>query len=128
MRYLLDTCTFLWILADEGKLSEKVKKIFLNGSNKIYFSSVSSFEIAIKVSLGKLSILGNIKKVIQQGIEKNNINNLYITHLHALHTCLLPKYHKDPFDRLLIAQAQIEEFEILSPNQLFDKYNVTRIW
>lgn len=128
MKILLDTCTFIWLITDSEKLSEKAKNIFMNTDNVILLSAVSSWEIAIKYALKKVKILKNPAQFIPEQMEKNRIEALPIQHSHCLKVANLLHHHRDPFDRLLIAQADIEHLFILTPDQQFKPYKVKTIW
>lgn len=129
MKYLLDTATFLWSIFDERpRLSPGVEQLIADPSNDLLLSTVSVWEIAIKHSLGKLSLLTEFSEITTTRLRDRNLLPLSITHEHALESGKLPFHHKDPFDRLLIAQAQIEKLPIITPDPHFKKYGVEVIW
>lgn len=118
MKYLLDTCVLLWSLAgDEGRL-QNFLPILQNPHNYIAVSVVNYWEIAIKKSLGKLTIPGNLISIVED--TGFNWINLEVKHIQQLEK--LPLLHNDPFDRLLIAQAQAERFTLLSSDRLVLQY------
>jgi len=126
--YLLDTHAFLWCSENDEKLSPKAAKIIANPENDIFVSIASFWEICIKISIDKLQT-----KIAVEQLEKYLIdNNITLLPIKLKHTFLLknlPLIHRDPFDRLLIAQAITENLIILSRDTNFDKYeNVTTIW
>lgn len=127
-RYLLDTHTLLWITTDDPKLSERIKNIYLNAENEMFFSLASIWELAIKSSLGKITFKKNLDDFIQEHVRGNNIDILRIEMPHVFRIENLPYHHYDPFDRLLIAQSIENSLTILSADNIFDKYNVTRVW
>ena len=105
MRYLLDTHTLLWITTDDPKLSTKTKEIYLDAENSIFFSMASIWELAIKSSIGKLTFNKTLDEFIEEHVKGNNIEILKIELPHILRIENLPFHHRDPFDRLIIAQA-----------------------
>lgn len=128
MKYLIDTHTLLWIVTKDQKLSEKAKKLYLNTENLIFFSLASVWEIAIKISLKKLSIEEPLKDFIQSQIKGNDIKILNIEIKHILSLENLPYYHRDPFDRLIISQSMNENIPVLGSNKVYDLYPIKRIW
>lgn len=128
MKYLLDTHTFLWWIADDQKLSQKVNDIIANPNNIIYISPASGHEIAIKSRIGKLKISKDPYNFIFRQIEENFFKELKISLLHTLSILKLPLVHRDPFDRLLIAQSITENIPILSSDTVFKDYKVKVIW
>jgi PIN domain nuclease of toxin-antitoxin system len=128
MRLLLDTQAFLWLATGDSQLSKKAKNVFLDEDNDCYFSLASIWEIAIKTSLGKLKLHQPLEKFILNQLQENSIEQLNIHFRHVTRTKSLPFHHRDPFDRLIIAQSQEEELSILSNDKIFDKYKVDRIW
>lgn len=129
MKYLLDTATFLWFyFGEEKRFSPKTLKILEMTSNQLYFSTVSSWEIAIKYSMGKLVLKEEPKHLIPSALLKLGIRILPISLTHTLLVAQLPFHHKDPFDRLLVSQSQIEKLTLISPDNLLKKYPVRIIW
>ncbi len=128
MKALLDTHTFLWWITDDSHLSETAAAIISNGDNDIFLSAASGWEMAIKARLGKLELPPNIEHFVAEQLAINNFTALPIQMTHALHVYSLPDYHKDPFDRLLLAQAQLEELTIITTNSLIAQYSIKVIW
>lgn len=128
MKILLDTHAFLWLTKDDPLVSKKAKKLFLDQDNKFYLSLVSIWEMAIKISLGKLKLKEPLDKFILNQLHENSIEQLIISFRHVVKVRNLPFHHRDPFDRLLISQALEEDFSILSSDAAFDKYEVERLW
>ncbi len=128
MKYLIDTHTFLWIIEDNKKLTEKVRTIYIDNSNEIYLSVASIWEMAVKISLNKLSIRGQLVKFIDRHAIENNIRLLSIQPHHIFSIEKLPFHHRDPFDRLLLSQCLQEKMHLLSKDKEFDKYGINRIW
>jgi PIN domain nuclease of toxin-antitoxin system len=129
MKVLLDTCAFLWLVTNDSEhLTETAKNTFLNEENEIFFSLVSAWEISIKASIGKLNVPLPVHNFLTLQIELNQLSVLPLKLSHVTKIYELPFRHKDPFDRLLIAQAIIEELPILTGDSVFDSYNVRKIW
>jgi PIN domain nuclease of toxin-antitoxin system len=128
VKVLLDKCTFLWLVTkDTGHLSQEAIDIFLDEKNEIYLSVVSAWEISIKAGIGKLEIALPVHAFLTEQIELNELSLLPLELAHAAKVSELPFHHKDPFDRLLIAQAMIEDIPILSGDSIFKRYNIRRI-
>lgn len=128
MKYLLDTHTFLWAISDAKELSKKAKKIFLNSDNSLFLSMASIWEMAIKYSLGKLTLTQSLKHFIPEQLHVNNITMLNIEFQHIIKVASLPFHHRDPFDRLLVAQALVDRITLLSGDDILDAYKIERIW
>jgi PIN domain nuclease of toxin-antitoxin system len=128
MRYLLDTHTFLWWIADSHLLSDRVLDIIKDGANTLYLSAASGWEIAIKANLGRLQLPDEPEKVIPEQMSLNTVVGLPIQMSHALHVHSLPIHHRDPFDRMLVAQSQVEELPILTSDPQIAKYEVDVVW
>ncbi len=124
MKYLLDTGVFLWSLGDEYRLNEKARELLTSSETELYLSSASSWEISIKFALGTLSLPKPPSQFIPTAIASMSIRSLDITHLHSLMAGDLPKHHRDPFDRMLIAQARLEDMVLLTADREFGKYDV----
>ncbi len=124
----MDTHTFLWWITDDAQLSHTVSDIIRDGSNVLFWSAASSWEIAIKYALGRLPLPEPPKIFIPKEIEINRIESLQINHQHAFCAGRLPSFHKDPFDRMLIAQARIESLVLLSCDSVFNQYDVVTKW
>lgn len=120
MKYLLDTNIFLWWLDDDKKLKPTYRQLIGEKDNVIYISIATAWEISIKHKIGKL----HLKTSLQTCFKKYNFEILQITldHIFMLHT--LPLYHRDPFDRILIAQAKVEKLTVLTADPKFTKYAV----
>jgi PIN domain nuclease of toxin-antitoxin system len=128
MRLLLDTHSFLWFIRGAIPLSDTARNLIENTDNDIYLSSASLWEIAIKVSTGKLLLSQPYEVYIPLQVELNNFHILDISINHAARVATLPFHHRDPFDRLLIAQSFVEQMPLISNETLFDAYNITRLW
>jgi len=128
MRFLLDTQAFLWFVLNDRALSQVACDLIADPLNDILLSPASYWEIAIKVSLGKYKIPGSFETWIEHQIQVNELEILPIKVAHAAAIVTLPFHHKDPFDRLLVAQASTEKVPIISVDAVLDKYAVTRYW
>lgn len=123
MRLLLDTRVLLWWLADDFKLTRVSRAIIANPDNEVLVSSVSLWEIAIKAALGRVEVeLDDL----EAAIARNGFRPLPIGFRHAVTAGRLPAVHRDPFDRMLIAQASVEELRVVSHDRVFERYNLSR--
>ena len=129
MQYLLDSHTFIWFINGDAQLSSNAKRQILDFPNSTCFVSIASlWEIAIKINIGKLSFKKPFKN-IEEEIVKNNFELLPLKFEHILHISNLPMKHRDPFDRILIAQALEENLTIISRDQNFKLYkNIKLLW
>ena len=127
MNLLLDTHTLIWFGENDPLLSTAARKAIESKDNQCFVSIISYWEIAIKTSLGKLNLAFPLSEVIRK-TEQAGINTLPVTTAHVLKVAQLPFVHRDPFDRLLIAQALTEQYSFVSNEALFDQYGVSRIW
>jgi len=128
MKILVDTHALLWLITGNERLSKTAKKIFLDPENYLFISAASLWEICIKVSLGKLSLKSGWLKIIQDEMKANAIQWLPVEMLHCAQLAKLPFHHRDPFDRMLIAQAMVEELQLLSRDRRLSDYEITCIW
>jgi len=128
MKVLIDTHVFLWLLEDAPQLSNHAKEAFSNPDAKIYFSAASYWEICIKQSIGKLELLDGWETIILRELKRNRIQWLAIEPEHMQDILTLPWHHRDPFDRLLIAQARQEVMSMMTADQRIAKYDVSIIW
>ncbi|MDJ0728364.1 MAG: type II toxin-antitoxin system VapC family toxin [Crocosphaera sp.] len=127
MQYLLDTHTFLWFVNDSDEIPEQLFNL-LESDVDLLLSVASLWEIAIKVNIGKLTLPKLYTNFISEQIKLNDIEILPISldHLNLIST--LPLYHRDPFDRLIIAQSLVENLTIISKDSAFDAYAITKLW
>ena len=128
MRVLLDTHTFLWWITDDPQLSKPARQVIEDADNTLYLSAASGWEIAIKARLGKLRLPNDVQGYVSEQIRINAIQVLPIEMSHALQVYALPDHHRDPFDRMLVAQSQVERLAILTIDPLIAQYPVTTIW
>lgn len=120
MRLLLDTHVLIWVFSRDSQLSEAAAEAIRDGDNQVFVSAVTAWEISIKKALGKLLVPGNY----QEGLRRYRFTSLSITTEHALAVEQLPPHHKDPFDRMLIAQAQIENLTLISHDPKMKAYGI----
>jgi PIN domain nuclease of toxin-antitoxin system len=128
MRLLLDTHTLLWWLAENSSLPSSACKLIANKNNDVLVSAASAWEIATKVRLGKLPIAIDLAHDFTSYLERERFDTLAVSAEHGIRAGLLPGPHKDPFDRMLIAQALAENLAIVSNDVVFDGYGVKRAW
>ena len=128
MRYLLDTHAFLWFVLDDKRISTKATSIIRESKNEIYFSAASAWEIAIKAKLDRLKIKGDLESFIIEQLSTNSFVPLSITISHSLYLERLPQIHKDPFDRIIIAQSKLEDLPLISSDQKIKRYKIKLIW
>ncbi len=126
-KLLLDTHAFLWAVTGQG-LSLAATRAFLDPASRLYFSAASYWEICIKLSLGKLALAPDWRQQFEQEMTINQIQWLPIMAAHCWQLTQLPFLHRDPFDRLLIAQAQIEGMTLLTGDSQIHLYSVSILW
>ena len=125
---LLDTHTFLWWLDGDRRLSRPARRAIADNDNAVVVSAASAWEIATKVRIGKLPGALDVAADIPGCLADQRFQSLDITVLHAQRAGRLSGDHRDPFDRMLIAQAQIEDLAVVTNDEIFDRYGVTRLW
>ncbi len=128
MDILLDTQAFLWLSSNDAKLTKTAKKTFLDVKNNFFLSMASMWEMSIKCSLDKLKLRPSLERFLLNELQENSLEQLAISFQHVIKVNSLPFHHRDPFDRLLIAQALVEGIPILSNDTIFDNYDIKRIW
>lgn len=128
MELLLDTHTMLWFLWADSRLSANALSMIVVPSNRKHISIASCWEIAIKVCGGKLSLGESATTFLPREIQKNNFLLLPISLAHATGVEALPLHHRDPFDRLLVAQAALDNLTLISADPMFDSYGIRRLW
>lgn len=129
MKVLLDTHVFLWWITNQlENLSPKAEEVMRDGKNELFLSAASGWEIAIKAQLGKLTLPEDPISFIAQQLHLNAIHPLPIQLNHALHVYALPSHHRDPFDRMLVAQSQVEKLPLLTLDPQIARYQVEVIW
>jgi PIN domain nuclease of toxin-antitoxin system len=127
MEVILDTQALLWWVNEPQRLSKRANSILTNTDNTVLVSAAVAWELAIKVNLGKLDALALLTGLTQR-LQKEGFTELAVTIGHATRAGLLPLYHRDPFDRLLVAQAQDLGIPVLSADELLHRYDVKRVW
>jgi PIN domain nuclease of toxin-antitoxin system len=128
VRLLLDTHAFLWWVTDDDRLSERAGELIADGANDVYFSAASAWEIAIKAGLGRIRFSEDAWSLTPQQLERNAFQALPIHVAHAVAVIALPDLHRDPFDRLLVAQAMTEGLTIVSGDENVARYPVPVVW
>jgi PIN domain nuclease of toxin-antitoxin system len=128
VKCLLDTCTFLWIIAGAKDLSPEVSQIFANPANEVFLSAVSVWELSVKHALGKLPLPDTLDRFLVEQRERHGIAALPLNERAVLHLHKLPLLHRDPFDRMLICQAIEHDCVLLTPDPLIAQYPVRTRW
>ena len=128
MKILLDTHAFLWWLEGDQRLSSTSRSLIGNDSTTVFLSAASAWEIATKVRIGKLPGAVEVAERLPEIIFQQDFTQLNISIEHARRAGLLPSNHRDPFDRMLIAQSHIEGIGLVSNERLFDQFGIQRIW
>lgn len=128
MKLLFDTHSFIWWHSQRAKLSPEVLKFCADPDNQLYLSVVTVWEIQIKHQIGKLELTKPIETIVEEQQLQNAVTLLPITLPHVLQLDSLPLHHRDPFDRLLIAQAQIEGLTVISHDSMFGHYSIKVVW
>ena len=124
MRLLLDTHAFLWWVDDNRRLSRKARAAIASREHSCYFSLASVWEMAVKASLERLSLPSGVDRFVSEQLAANEFEALPIDLRHSGEVARLPFHHRDPFDRLLVAQAQLEALPILTADRTFGRYDI----
>lgn len=128
MRFLIDTHCFLWAISAPERLNEDAKEMITSDDHTGVLSSISAAEIAVKVSIGKLQAAPSAYEYVQSEIDDFDLQTLPLYVHHGLRVAELPLHHRDPFDRLLVAQAQAEGLPLMTADPKLAKYDVEIIW
>ena len=128
MRLLLDTHTFLWWVTDNSRLSDEARRLVADGANEVFLSVASAWEIVVKAALGRIQLDDDVDSFIGGQVEANAFQVLPIHLRHALAVGGLPDLHRDPFDRMLVAQALSEGLAIVSADRQLAQYPVEVAW
>jgi PIN domain nuclease of toxin-antitoxin system len=128
MRLILDTHAFLWWIVDSPQLSSRVRDVMRNPANELFLSVASAWEIAIKVNLGRLRLPDRPDRFIPGQLMKNAIEPLPVEMSHALYVSRLPAIHRDPFDRIIIAQSILEKMPVVTRDTDIAKYKIKTVW
>ena len=127
MTYLLDTHVWLWMLGDPERIRPDLVVELRANQTRLLLSAASSWEIAVKWAVGRLSLPEPPATYVPSRMQRTNVEPLAVTHSHALQVATLPRHHRDPFDRLLIAQAQLEGVPLVTVDSALDDYDVETI-
>lgn len=126
--YLLDTHAWLWARTDSPELGPLTRALLGNPSHRLYLSSISTLEATIKWRLGKLRLPGRPADLVRESLQENQLEALPVTHEHAWRIGDLPSHHHDPFDRVLVAQALVENLELVTADALLRSYPAPIHW
>jgi len=126
--YLLDTAIFLWSVGSTERLNQQALALVEDATTELFLSAASSWEISIKSALGKLKLPEAASTYVPKRLTSQGIRSLPISHIHALAAGELPPHHRDPFDRMLVAQAMNEEMVLLTADPSFKKYGIEILW
>jgi len=128
MKAILDTRIFLWWNIDDPQLSISLRDIISDGNNVLFFSAASAWEIAIKAGLDRLTLPESPGKYVANRLTLHQFQSMPVMISHALNVYHLPSFHRDPFDRLIISQGQLEDIPILTADPIFTQYDVKSIY
>jgi PIN domain nuclease of toxin-antitoxin system len=128
VRLLLDTHALLWWYSDDPALPKSCRKLIAQSDSSVFVSAVSAWEISTKFRLGRLPTASDLVQDFGGYVDRENFLSLAVSSDHGIRAGMLPGPHRDPFDRMLIAQAEIEKLFIISNEKIFDHYGVRRIW
>jgi PIN domain nuclease of toxin-antitoxin system len=128
VKLLLDTHAFLWWVEGTPALGRRARAAVSNPDNEVFFSIASCWELAIKLSLGKLRLTQRLERFIPEQLTRNGFVLFGVELRHGLRVADLPFHHRDPFDRVLVAQALQDQLAIVSADRVFRKYGVTVVW
>ena len=128
MRVLLDTCTFLWLDSEPENLHPHIRQLLDAPETTPVLSVVSVWELIIKSRTGKLPLRASVDQIISGYLKNKSFTLLPVTLEHVMAVDGLPSFHRDPFDRLLVAQAIVEGIPLVSKDSMIDRYPITRIW
>ncbi|MGH9359371.1 MAG: type II toxin-antitoxin system VapC family toxin [Terriglobia bacterium] len=128
MRLLLDTHAFIWWAGNDPSLTMPARTSIADTTNEIFLSAVSTWEMAIKIAIGKLVLAGPLDTFVSSQLSQYQFKPLPVTYDHTYRVGMLPQHHRDPFDRLLIAQAMVENLILLTCDPQFGSYGVQTLW
>jgi PIN domain nuclease of toxin-antitoxin system len=128
VRLLLDTQCWLWMQASPEKLTDEARELLVDPANILLLSAASSWEIAIKYALGKLPLPAPPASYVPDRLRRSGVTPLGVSHVHALAVAELPVHHRDPFDRLLVAQACLDDLTLLTADRTLGAYDVQIMW
>ncbi len=127
MKLLLDPHVWLWSIGEPERLRERCRGLIADPANELLLSAASAWEIAIKYSLGKLALPDSPELFVPRELAAQRVDSLPVTILHALRVAQLPPHHRDPFDRRLVAQAQLEGASVITADPVLERYDVQLI-
>ena len=128
MKLLLDTHVFLWWIGDDGRLSQPARNAIASSSNAVFLSIASAWELAVKIRLGKLNLEDDLERFLPNQLQRNAVTALPVSLSHAMRLHHLPLHHRDPFDRMLVVQAQIEGLTLVTADPFVRLYDVPTLW
>lgn len=128
MKLLIDTHVWLWMQANPARIQNSTLEHIADSQNVVLLSAASAWEIAIKYALGRLPLPLPPAEYVSSRMIGSGTSALAVEHRHALHVATLPEHHRDPFDRLLIAQAQLEDAVLVTADRLLARYDVELMW
>ena len=128
MRVMLDTHAFLWWSLDDARLSDGARRLIRDGRNDVVVSVASIWEVAIKASKGKIDLPMAVDAYVEDRLRRNRWSTLAVDVRHAVRAAALPMIHADPFDRVLVAQAQLESLPLVTTDAAITRYDVETIW
>ena len=128
MKVLLDTQVWICMRNAPTRLTARARRILTDERNELVLSAATPWEIAIKVAVGKLRLPGSVEEFVSTRTAATRVTPLPITQLHAIESAALPQHHRDPFDRVLVAQARLERLPLMSTDDVFRAYDVDLVW
>lgn len=128
MKILLDTATFVWLIAGSRELSDTARRVVQDHTTEVYLSSISAWEIVLKHALGRVELEDAPETLIPREREKLGARSLPLDEAASLHQAKLPRLHRDPFDRMLVCQALMHDLTILTPDRSIRQYPVRTLW
>jgi PIN domain nuclease of toxin-antitoxin system len=128
VRLLVDTQAWLWMLSEPDRLSRRARRLVQRSDSELFLSAASAWEIAIKWGLGKLTLPGDPAEYVPSRMERSGVIPLPIKHAHVVQVARLPSHHRDPFDRVLVAQASLEEMTLLTGDRQLEPYGIRIEW
>ncbi len=128
MRYLLDTHVFLWMVAAPDRLSQKIREIVSRKNNSLYLSAASGWEIALLRNLGRIELPDEPQRFIPEAMQQFSVMPIPIGFSTAIAAATLPLIHRDPFDRIIIAEAEKEKIIVMTKDKKFAEYGVQSLW
>jgi PIN domain nuclease of toxin-antitoxin system len=124
MKLLLDTHVWLWSQMHPDRIKPDVREAIARADNEVYLSSVSSWEMAIKIAAGRLQLPRPLDEIVPEALLADDMRSLPLEHHHCFELAKLPMLHRDPFDRMLVAQARQESLTLVTADRVFDRYEV----